>query len=163
MPNETYVLQDIPLRLLSLVGLVVFMAMAWVLSEDRRRVSIRLLLWALGLQFAIALLFIRTPLKRPVFAAMAKVVTVLTDSTLAGAGFVFGSLPTEVPFAFQVLPVIIFVSALSAILYHLRVIPVVVHAIAWLMRRTMKTSGAETLGAALLIFIGIESAAAIRA
>jgi CNT family concentrative nucleoside transporter len=150
------------LRLLSFVGLVVFVAIAWALSEDRRRFSLRLLFWALGLQLIIALLFIRTPLKKPVFAAMAKIVTVLTESTLAGAGFVFGSLATEVPFAFQVLPVIIFVSALSAILYHLRVIPVVVHGVAWLMRRTLRTSGAETLGAALLIFMGIESAAAIR-
>lgn len=151
------------LRLVSFAGLIVFVLMAWALSEDRRRLNLRLMCWALGLQFAIALLFIRTPLKGPVFTGMAKIVTILTDSTLAGAGFVFGSLATEVPFAFQVLPVIIFVSALSAILYHLRVIPAVVHAIAWLMRRTLKTSGAETLGAALLIFIGIESAAAIRA
>jgi CNT family concentrative nucleoside transporter len=87
---------------------------------------------------------------------------------VAGATFVFGNLAKNPEqyntfFAFQVLPVIIFVSALSAILYHLRVIPALVTAIAWIMRRSLKTSGAETFGAALLIFLGIESASAIRA
>ena len=150
-------------RLISFLGLFVFLFVAWLLSENRWRVNWRLVIWGLGLQFLFAIAFLWTPLKGPVFRGMSKVVDVLTESTLEGANFVFGTeLPQTVTLAFQVLPVIIFVSALSAILYHLRVIQVAVRSIAWLMRRTLKTSGAETLGAALLIFVGIEASSAIR-
>jgi len=151
------------LRLVSVLGLLTFLFLAWLLSENRKRINWRLVLWALGLQFALGLLFLRTGLRDPVFQGMNAVVTVLTNSTLEGARFVFGDLPDRIPLAFQVLPVIIFVAALSAMLYHVGVIQVIVRAIAWTMRRTLKTSGAETLGAALLIFIGIEATSAIRA
>ncbi len=156
------------LRFMSLAGLVVMIALAWALSENRRSVSWRLVGWGVGLQVLLGWLILKTPLKGTIFTGMERAVSVLTDSAVAGATFVFGSL-AENPeqyntfFAFRVLPVIIFVSALSAILYHLRVIPALVTAIAWLMRRSLKTSGAETFGAALLIFLGIESATAIRA
>ena len=142
-------------------------AIAWVLSERRKAIPWRLVAWGTLLQVALGLLILTTPLRSLIFVGMQKVVGVLTDSAVAGATFVFGNL-AENPeqfnafFAFRVLPVIIFVSALSAILYHLRVIPVLVAGIAWLMRRSLKTSGAETFGAALLIFLGIESASAIR-
>jgi CNT family concentrative nucleoside transporter len=151
------------LRLLSVAGLVVMMAIAWGLSENRKAINWRLIAWALGLQLLLGVILLVTGLREPLFHLMRVVVNVLNESTLAGATFVFGEdLPSEVALAFQVLPVIIFVSALSAILYYVRIIPVVVRGIAWLMRRTMKTSGAETLGAALLIFIGIEGVSAIR-
>lgn len=155
-------------RLTSALGLLILIGIAWVLSERRNAIPWRLVVWGLALQFALALLILTTPLRTVIFAGMQRVVGVLTDSAVTGASFVFGSL-AENPeqyntfFAFRVLPVIIFVSALSAILYHLRVIPALVAAIAWMMRRTLKTSGAETFGAALLIFLGIESASAIRA
>ncbi len=154
-------------RLTSALGLLILVGIAWALSERRKAIPWRLVVWGLALQFALALLILTTPLRTVIFAGMQRVVGVLTDSAVAGASFVFGSL-AENPeqyntfFAFRVLPVIIFVSALSAILYHLRVIPALVAAIAWMMRRTLKTSGAETFGAALLIFLGIESASAIR-
>ncbi len=150
------------LRVISLFGLFCMVALAWLLSESRWRVNWRLAIWGLGLQLFVGICFFWTPLEGPIFMAMQKVVDVLTDSTLEGASFVFGELPKEVPLAFQVLPVIIFVSALSAILYHLRVIQATVRGLSWLMRRTMKTSGAETLTAALLIFMGIESVTAVR-
>lgn len=123
---------------------------------------------------------LHTPLERYVFAGMRAAVDLLTASTLEGARFVFGSLTQPVTFAkdavpgsegeftinalfaFQVLPVIIFVSAISAILHHLRIIEFVVRGIAWAMRRTLRTSGAETFTAGLLIFMGIESVTAIR-
>lgn len=155
------------LRVTSLFGLILLVGVAWALSENRRAISWRFVGWGLGLQFVIGVLLLLTPLERPVFAGMAKVVDVLTAATLAGAGFVFGKLAdfsaSGSMLAFQVLPVIIFVSALSSLLYYLRVIPVVVQGVAWCMRRTLKTSGAETLGTALLIFMGIESLTAVRA
>lgn len=151
------------LRLVSLAGLLVFLAVAWALSENRRAINWRLVLWGLGLQFGFAVVLLWTRLKEPLFNGMQALVDVLTRSTLEGARFVFGQDITIVgTIAFQVLPVIIFVSALSAMLYHLHIIQALVRIIAWLMRRTLRSSGAETLGAALLIFIGIEAVSAIR-
>ncbi len=155
------------LRLTSALGLLVMIAIAWGLSERRKSIPWRLVALGLALQFVLGLLILTTPLRTVIFAGMQRAVGVLTDSAVTGAVFVFGDLAKSPEqfntfFAFRVLPVIIFVSALSGILYHLRVIPVTVAAIAWLMRRTLKTSGAETFGAALLIFLGIESASAIR-
>ena len=151
------------LRFVSVFGLLTFLALAWALSENRKAINWRLVIWALGLQLAIGFLFLKTPVRDYVFDFMAGVVAVLTNSTLEGARFVFGDLPDQIPVAFQVLPVIIFVAALSAMLYHVGIIQILVRGIAAIMRRTLKTSGAETLGAALLIFVGIEAVAAIRA
>ena len=153
------------LRLVGLVGLVFFLFIAWLMSENRRVVPWRLMAWALGLQFILAVLVLRTGLGDPFFAGVDAVVGVLTDATMEGAQFVFGPIVTDAEtggMAFQVLPVIIFVASLSAILYHLRVIQLLVRGMAFLMRRTLKTSGAETFGAALLIFLGIESTTAVR-
>jgi CNT family concentrative nucleoside transporter len=154
-------------RIVSLAGLVCMLGLAFAFSENRRRVPWRIVLWGVGLQFAIGILLLKTPLRGALFPGMASVVTLLTDSTLAGASMVFGPLADSDQFgpifAFQVLPVIVFVSALAGVLYHLRVIQVLVKLMAWLMRRTFRTSGAETFGAALLIFTGIESVTAIRA
>ncbi len=168
------------LRLMSALGLAVFIALAWCMSENRRKIDWRLVVWAIALQFAVGVVMLHTPLERYVFAGMRAAVDLLTASTLEGARFVFGSLTQPVTFAkdavpgsegeftinalfaFQVLPVIIFVSAISAILHHLRIIEFVVRGIAWAMRRTLRTSGAETFTAGLLIFMGIESVTAIR-
>lgn len=154
------------LRFISLLGLLSMVLLAWALSENRRKVSLRIIIWGLGLQFAIGLLLLKTPIRGVVFEGMSSAVDLLVSSTLEGAKFVFGALPDDPTigaiFAFQVLPIIIFVTAISAILHHLRVIQVVVGAIAWCMRRTLKTSGAETLGVGLLVFLGIESVSAIR-
>lgn len=140
--------------------------LAWVLSENRKAAPWRLVVWGVALQFAIGLVILKTPLKGAVFSGMQQTVHILTSSTLEGATMVFGSLSTDANlgalFAFQVLPVIIFVSTLAAILHHLRVIQFLVTGIAWVMRRTLKTSGAETFAAGLLIFMGIEAVSAVR-
>ena len=162
MTMETTIAQ----RAVAFLGLLVLLAIAFALSENRRKISLRIVIWGLGLQFVFAILFLKTPIQASLFAGMQRIVDVLSSATIEGAKFVFGNLATDLNInavvAFQVLPVIILVSAISAILYHLRVIQVLVHAIAWLMRRTMKTSGAETFGAALQIFFGIESMTALR-
>ncbi len=172
------------MRLLSLVGLVVMVGIAYALSENRGKVRWRPVLWGMALQFALGLVVLRTPFGQPFFEWVKRGFDVITDASAAGGEFVFGNLgqffllervlvpgaegmePVE-PFAisaviaFKVLPVIIFVSGLAAILQHLRIIQTVVGAMAWLMRRTLKTSGAETFGAALLVFLGIESVSAL--
>jgi concentrative nucleoside transporter, CNT family len=153
-------------RAVSALGLLCLIGIAWALSERRRAVNVRLVLWGVGLQYLLGALFLLTPLQRPVFAAAQSGVEVLTAATLAGAGVVFGRLASFADsgsiLAFQALPVIILVSALSAVLYHYRVIQAAVHAVAWVMRRTMGTSGAETFSAAIQILLGIEAMAALR-
>ncbi|HIJ65950.1 MAG TPA: NupC/NupG family nucleoside CNT transporter [Candidatus Hydrogenedentes bacterium] len=154
-------------RLMSLVGLLVMVALAWAMSENRRKANWRLVAWGLGLQFGLGVILLRwTFLRVHFFDYMSKAVGLLLDSTIAGSEMVFGNLATDLEInavvAFQVLPVIIFVSAFTGVLYHLRVIQTVVRGVAWLMRRTLKTSGAETFGSALLIFLGIESMVAVR-
>lgn len=172
------------LRLISALGLLSMIGLAWLGSENRRAAPWRLVGWGLGLQFVLGLLVIRTTLGVAFFSWVKMGFDVITESSAAGAQFLFGNLarfflieralvpgpagmaPVE-PFAisavvaFQVLPVIIFVSGLSAILQHLGVIQAVVRGMAWLMRRTLKTSGAETFGASLLVFLGIESVSAL--
>ena len=168
------------LRVVSGAGLLVFAGLAWLISENRRNVDWRLVGWGLTLQLLIGIVMLKTPLEGRVFRCMQGLVDVLNDSTAAGASFVFGGLTERfvikagalvdhegdrvinAALAFHVLPVIIFVSAITAILYHLRIVQGAVRFITWAMRRTLKTSGAETFGAALLIFLGIESVTAIR-
>ena len=156
----------IVLRAISLLGLVMMMAIAWAMSEDRRRVSWRIVGWGLGLQFAFALLVLRTGFGLVFFETVRSAFLLFTDATREGARFLFGTLTEDYQIgaimAFQVLPVIVFVSALAGVLQHLGVIQVVVRGMAWLMRRTMKTSGAETFAASLLVFMGIEAVTGIR-
>jgi CNT family concentrative nucleoside transporter len=126
----------------------------------------RVVLWGLALQFVFGLIVLDTPLAGIFFRYAEGAVKFLTDATLAGATFVFGTLAndykTNALMAFQVLPLIIFVSSLAAILYHLRVIQAVVYAMTWVMRYTLKTSGAETFAAAVQVFFGIEGAPTLR-
>lgn len=155
--------------------------LAWALSENRRRVDWRLVGIGLGLQVALALLFLRTGFGEWFFDVVSRGFDVLTAASNQGASFVFGNLtrpftltlapsdgqPEETLFinaalAFSVLPTIIVVSSLAGILYHLRVIQAMVRAMSWLMQRTLRTSGAETFGAALQIFTGIESMPALK-
>ena len=154
------------MRFVSLLGLIVMLVIAWALSENRRKVPWRIVLWGLGLQFAFGVLVLHTRFGRVFFEYVQAAFTILTDAAKEGAGFVFGNLPDNFEIgaivAFQVLPVIIFVSSLAAILQHVHVIQVVVRAFAYIMRRSMKTSGAETFGAAVLVFLGIESLTALR-
>jgi len=152
-------------RFASLGGLVVMLALAYALSENRRGISLRVVLWGLALQLALVLIVIRTGPGRWAFRAVDVAFAQVLSFSDSGAGFVFGKLTSDPSYgalvAFQVLPIVIFVSSLSAILYHLRVIQRVVGGMAWAMQRTMGISGAESLSAALFVFTGIECVTAI--
>lgn len=176
----------IVLRGISAVGLLVMLLLAWGLSERRDKVPWRVLIWGTILQFLMALLVLRTPFGRPFFDSVNQAFDVLTEASDAGARLLFGNLgqlflidghvvlgpdgqpissepfPIKAMMAFHVLPVIIFVSGVAAVLQHLGVIQAVIQGMAWLMRRTLKTSGAETFGAGLQVFTGIESMSALR-
>lgn len=169
------------LRLRSLFGLLLLVGLCWGLSRDRTRVRWRLVAWGLGLQFAFGALVLLTPLGSAFFAAINGVLLKIMGYSDVGARFLFGDLVfNNVPigsgaaggnapltltegmsartgayFAFHVLPTIVFFSALMAVLYYLRVMQRVVHGVAWVMQRTMGTSGAETLATAGGIFVGL--------
>ena len=141
-------------RLISLFGLLIMVALAFALSADRRKVNRRILLGGLGLQFALAVLVLKTQFGQAFFGYIGAFFTALFSYVDAGSEFVFGADFGEHFFAFKVLPTIIFFSALMSVLYHLGLIQPVVAAFAWVMRRTLHTSGAESLAAAANIFVG---------
>jgi CNT family concentrative nucleoside transporter len=157
-------------RLLSLLGLVALLGIAWALSTDRKAIRLRTVLWGIGLQFALALFVLRVPAGQRLFSWVGTVITRLLNLSFVGSEFVFGALGVQggarLPvdpggaaavgfiFAFQVLPTIIFVAAIFAILYHLGIMQVVVRAMAVVMTRLMGASGAESLNVAASIFMG---------
>ena len=172
------------LRGRSLIGLFAFAAVAWGVGRvrgSRQAPPLRLILWGFAIQFVFAALVLKTKPGELGFAAVSAGVKQLLDFTKQGAGFVFGDLalgnniPVGVPlgdplmgpvlhpatyahvggyFAFYVLPTIIFFSALTTLLYYSGIMQFVIQGMAWVMQRTMGTSGAETLAAATNIFVG---------
>ena len=141
-------------RLISLLGLVLMVALAFAMSACRRKVNLRLVGAGVGLQFFLALLVLKTAPGQALFGHMGAFFTALLNYVDAGSGFVFGEDFGEHFFAFKVLPTIIFFSALTAVLYYLGLLQLVVAAFAWVMQRTLRTSGAESLAAAANIFLG---------
>ncbi len=142
-------------RLISLFGIGALLLVAWGLSSHRRQFPWRIVLWGLGLQLTFALFILETSAGLWVFSAINEGVVTLLDLTEEGSRFVFGDyLDFKFSFALKVLPTILFFSALMTILYHLGVMQKVVRGLAWVMQRTMRTSGSETLSAAANIFVG---------
>jgi CNT family concentrative nucleoside transporter len=151
-------------------GVAVLVALAWLLSEDRRAFSPRLVLAGLGIQLGLALLLLKLPQVRAGFLALNELVLTLQEATQAGTSFVFGYLGGgDTPFealypqnsfvlAFQALPLLLVISALSALLFYWRVLPTIVKGFAWLLRRTLGIGGALGLGAAANIFVGMTEA-----
>ncbi len=149
-------------RLIGLLGIVTLLGIAYAMSNNRKAIDRRVVIWGLGLQIVFALFILKTPVGRPLFELFDKVIRKLLSFSDEGARFVFGNLAVGPGhegslgffFAFQVLPTIIFFSAFMAILYHLGIMQVIVKAVARLMQRTMGTSGSETLSASANIFVG---------
>lgn len=142
------------LRLVSGIGIVVMLLLAWAMGKNRSVRNYRVLLGGLGLQLLLALLVMRTTEGNKIFAVMGRMFSGMLDFVDEGSKGVFGENYGEFFFAFKVLPTIIFFSSLMAILYYLRIMQPVVQAMAWLMRITFRTSGAETLAAAANVFVG---------
>jgi len=146
-------------RFAGLLGIIVFLSLAYLFSTNRRAIRLKTVLWGLGLQFLFAWIVIRYTFGQAVMAAAGEKIKKLLGYSFAGSSFVFGDLgssPSHLGFffAFQVLPTIIFVSAFFALLYHLGVMQLVIKAFAWLMSRFMAISGAESLNVAASIFMG---------
>jgi CNT family concentrative nucleoside transporter len=147
-------------RYRGLLGLIFIVGVAWALSTHRKQIKGRILLWGLGLQFAFAILVLKTGFGQ-VFQVASEFVANLLHYSEAGATFVFGALGTAaepkslgVIFAFQVLPIIIFIASLFATLYYLGIMQWVVKGMAIAMQKIMGASGAESLNVAASIFMG---------
>ena len=152
------------LKLISLLGIVSFLGLAGAMSSNRRQVPWRVVAWGMGLQLIIGFVVFRTQIGKGVFEAANVAIRKLNEFAGEGAKLVFGALGDGgkmqeifgggVIFAIAIPGTIIFVSALSSLLYHWRVLPLVVTGIAWVMRRTMRTSGSESLCSAANVFMG---------
>ena len=145
-------------RFTGLLGLVVLLGLMYALSSNRRAINWRTVAWGLSLQVLFAFLVLKWSYGQTVLKLVAGAVTSLLAHAVDGSSMVFGKLgdptsPLEV-FAFAVLPTIIFVSALFAMLYHLGIMQIVIRGVAWIMQRTMGTSGAESTNVAASIFMG---------
>ncbi|MGD8339518.1 MAG: nucleoside transporter C-terminal domain-containing protein [Gammaproteobacteria bacterium] len=153
-----------------IVGLIGLVAIAWIISEERHNVRWRVPVIGLALQFLIALLMLKLPQSRAVFSVLNDGVVALQTATEAGTSFVFGFLgggplpyeETEVGaslvFAFRSLPLLIVMSALTALLNHWRVLPLIVNGLSQLLQRTLGVGGAVALSAAANVFVGMVEA-----
>src|SRR5918993_2024303 len=145
-------------RFTGLLGLAVILAVAFLVSTNRKAVQPRVLMWGLTLQFAFAFIVLKTGFGR-VFQVASVAVNALLEYAEAGSSFLFGPLgvksgPFGVVFAFQVLPIVIFIASLFAVLYQLGIMQVIVSAMARVMQRVMGASGAESTNVAASIFMG---------
>ena len=151
----------------SAFGMAALLAIAWLVSENRRAVSLRQAAAGLALTFASAVLFLKVPGTTAVFFGINRGVNALAEATKAGTAFVFGyigggPLPFElkVPgaefsLAFQALPVVLVISVLTSLLFHWRILPPIVRGLSWVLERTLGVGGAVGLSAAANIFLGM--------
>jgi concentrative nucleoside transporter, CNT family len=141
-------------RFVALLGLLVFIGIAYAISVNRKMVAWKPVLWGIALQFIFAIFILRIPIGFSIFQFLGDVVTQFLNFSDEGARFVFGDNFQDFFFAFKVLPTIIFFSAFISLLYHYGILQQVVKGIAWVMVRTLGTSGSESLSAAGNIFVG---------
>ena len=144
-----------------IIGIVVLLAIAYAISDNREKINYRTVAWGLALQIMFGVLILKTPIGRPIFSFVDKMISKLIGFADKGSEFVFGSQVNNIGFhpafesiAFRLLPTIIFFSALISILYHYGIIQFVIKYISRLMQKTMRTSGAETLSVSANIFVG---------
>src|ERR1044071_7955959 len=146
-------------RFTGLLGLVVILGVAWLCSTHKRAIKLRIIAWGMGLQLVFALLVLKTDFGK-IFQTFGAGVNAMLGYTEAGESFVFGDAlgrgggPYGFIFAFQVLPIVIFIASFFAILYYLGVMQWVVKGMAIGMQKVMGVSGAESLNVAASIFMG---------
>ena len=159
----------------SMAGLVVFVILAWAMSENRKKVSIKTVATGLALQLLVGMVLLKLPFFKDFFLFLNRIVLSLEESTTAGTSFVFGylgggSLPFNEKFpgssfilAFRALPLVLVISALSSLLFYWKILPLIVKGFSKFMQKTMRLGGAEGLGVSVNIFVGmIESPLFIR-
>ena len=152
-------------RFHGVLGIAVILAIAWALSSHKKKIDWRIVLWGLSLQILFGLFVLKTSVGRSLFEGARGVMEGIMTFTGEGAVFIFGNLAKAdndpsvgYILAFRALPVMIVFSALMAMLYHLGIMQLTVRGFAWIMRKTLKTSGAESLSAAGNILVGMTEA-----
>ena len=147
--------------MVGILGIFVLLGIAYILSNNKSKIDFKLVSWGLVIQFLFALLILKSPIGKPVFSYLDKIITKLISFSDAGGDFLFKSFVPDVGFhvglinfAFRALPTIVFFSGLMAVMYHLGIIQFVVKWIAKGMQKTMGTSGSETLSVSANIFVG---------
>ena len=140
-------------------GIVLMLAICYLLSNNRKQINWRIVGVGMALQLVLAILILKVPMVSTFFDWFAKLFSEVLQFSEAGAVFLFGDLVSKTDsfgyiFAFQVLPTIVFFSAVSAILYYFGILQFIIKGVAWVMVRTMNLSGPESLAAAANVFIG---------
>ena len=159
----------------SITGLLTFTGIAWLLSENRKQVKLNMAVIGIVLQLLVGLILLKIPIFRDFFLLLNRLVLSLEEATTAGTSFVFGYLGgADLPFkekfpgagfilAFRALPLVLVISALSALLFYWRILPLVVKAFSWALQKTMGLGGTEGVGVSANIFVGmVESPLFIR-
>lgn len=146
-------------RFTGVLGILAVLLAAWLFSTDRRRIRWRTVAWGLSLQFLFAFFVLRFDFGQRAMFWAGGVVTKMLSATAAGTAVLFGKLGTPDTslgsiFAFQVLPTIIFISAFFAVMYHIGLMQIIIRGLAWVMLKTMRISGAESMNVAASIFMG---------
>jgi CNT family concentrative nucleoside transporter len=154
----------------ALLGLLVFTGIAWLISENRKGVKYTTALTGVVVQLSIAALLLYIPIFKKVFLLLNNVVLALESATKAGTSFVFGYIGGGTPpfllqdpganfiLAFQALPLVLVIGALSGLLFYWRILPYIVKAFSFLLQKTMNVGGALGLGASTTIFLGMVEA-----
>jgi len=159
----------------STAGFVAFVVLAWLISESRRKVSLKIVCIGIIMQLAVGFVLLKLPIFRDFFLFLNRLVLALEESTAAGTSMVFGYLGgAALPFtekfpgasfilAFRALPLILLMSALSALLFYWKILPLVVKTFSWCLQKAMGLGGVEELGVSANIFVGmVESPLFIR-
>lgn len=141
-----------------LIGLAIIIAVLYFLSQNKKSVSWKLIITGLLFQFIFAIGVLKIPFVATIFEYVSSFFVVILDFTRSGSEFIFGGLvdvkSSGFIFAFQVLPTIVFFSALTSVLFYLGLLQKVVYGLAWVLGKTLKVSGAESLSTAANIFLG---------
>tara|TARA_B100002052_G_scaffold154930_1_gene141178 strand:- start:4534 stop:5760 length:1227 start_codon:yes stop_codon:yes gene_type:complete len=147
-------------RFTGFLGILMLLGIAFLLSNNRKKIDYRLVLWGLGLQLFFGIFILVTPFGKPIFSWFDRLIKKLLSFSDDGSAFLFSSFiegkvhPGLVNFAFSVLPTVIFFSALMAVLYHVGLMQKIIKFVATIMQKTMKTSGPETTSISANIFVG---------
>jgi CNT family concentrative nucleoside transporter len=159
-------------RFVGILGILAVLTAAWLGSTNRKAIRWRTVAWGLGLQLTFAFIVLRFDLGQNAMAWAGGVIQKMLGATTAGTKILFGELGLPNAglfgdllaanghpnagsiFAFQVLPTIIFISAFFAVMYHIGLMQIIIRALAWVMLKTMRISGAESMNVAASIFMG---------
>ena len=158
------------MRFQAVIGIFVFLGIAWVLSEKKRQVKISSIVTGVVVQFAVAGLLLYVPAFKKFFLLLNSLVLALEAATKDGTAFVFGYIGGGTPpfmltdpgsnfvLAFQALPLVLVIGALSALLFHWKILSYIVKGLSYVLQKTLKVGGALGLGASTTIFLGIVEA-----